>query len=101
MSRTKLTELNAQIALLQKEAEELVKSERNAVIREIKDKLGAYHITVEELQRKVKPASTKTTAVIKYRKDEHNYWVGRGPKPKWVKEIEEQGENVELYRVPV
>jgi DNA-binding protein H-NS len=41
----------------------------------------------------------KSAAVIKYRKDEHNYWVGRGPKPKWVKEVEERGESIEQYRV--
>lgn len=101
MISAKLSELNAQIAQLQKEEAEIIKGERNAVIKDIKDKLNTYNITVEELQRKPKLAKTKRLSVIKYRKDEHNYWVGRGPKPMWVKEIEKNGESLELYRVPV
>jgi DNA-binding protein H-NS len=101
MSSYKLSELKAQIAQLQREEAEIIKNERIAIIKEIKDKLEAYNITIEELQRKGKPASAKTPSVIKYRKDEHNFWVGRGPKPQWVKAVEANGESVEQYRVPV
>jgi len=99
MSNSKLSELKAKIAQLQKEEAEIIKNERIAIIKEIKDKLDAYNITIDELQRKAKPTASKSAAVIKYRKDEHNYWVGRGPKPKWVKEVEERGESIEQFRV--
>ena len=56
---------------------------------------------IEELQQKTKPSSSKSSSVIKYRKNEHQYWVGRGPKPGWVKDVEKNGESIEQYRVPV
>jgi DNA-binding protein H-NS len=101
MSSYKLSELKAQIAQLQREEAEIIKNERIAIIKEIKDKLEAYNITIEELQRKGKPAAAKSPSVIKYRKDEHNFWVGRGPKPQWVKAVEANGESLEQYRVTV
>ncbi|MEI6691291.1 MAG: H-NS histone family protein [Chlorobium sp.] len=103
MSSTKLSEIKSQIAELQKEADEIIKNERIAIIKEIKDKLDNFNITVEELQRKGKPAkssSAKSPSVIKYRKSETEYWVGRGPKPGWVKDVEKKGESIEQYRLP-
>ena len=101
MSSTKLSELKSKIAQLQKEADDIIKNERFTIIKEIKDKLDAYNITVEELQRKGKTAKSgvKSPAVIKFRKNEHEYWVGRGPKPGWVKDVEKRGESIEQYRV--
>jgi len=98
---SKVAELNAKIAQLEKERDEIVSIERNAVIADIKSKMVAYNITVDELERKGKVAkAVKSPSPIKYRKSEHEYWVGRGPKPQWVKAIEAAGENVELYRIP-
>ena len=102
MSSTKLSEIKSQIAQLQREADEIIKNDRIAVIKEIKDKIENYDITVEELQRKaktVKSASTKSPSVIKYQKSDTEYWVGRGPKPGWVKDVEKNGESIEQYRV--
>ena len=102
MSSTKLSELKSKIAELQKEADDIVKNERLAIIKEIKDKIDNYNITVEELQRKgksAKSASIKSPSVIKYKKSENEYWVGRGPKPGWVKDVEKNGESIEQYRV--
>ncbi len=101
MSSTKLSEIKSQIAELQKAADDIIKNERIAVIKEIKAKLENFNISIEELQQKTKPASSKSPAVIKYRKSEHEYWVGRGPKPGWVKDVEKNGESIEQYRVPV
>jgi DNA-binding protein H-NS len=98
---SKLSEIKAQIAELQKEAEEVFKIEKQAAIADIKSKLFAYNISIEELQKKIKSPkfTSNSPTLIKYRKSEHEYWVGRGPKPKWVKEVEEKGENLEVYRV--
>jgi len=41
MSNSKLSELKAKIAQLQKEEAEIIKNERIAIIKEIKDKLDA------------------------------------------------------------
>ncbi len=101
MSSTKLSDIKSQIAELQKTADDIIRNERIAVIKEIKAKLEDFNINIEELQQKTKPSSSKSSSVIKYRKNEHQYWVGRGPKPGWVKDVEKNGESIEQYRVPV
>ena len=97
-----LTEIQAQIAELQKQAQEIISVERKAIIDDIKAKMTAYNITIEELERKGKvvKSTTRNPSPIKYKKSETEYWVGRGPKPQWVKAIESNGENIEIYRVP-
>ncbi len=97
-----LTQIQTQIAELQKQAQEIINVERRAVIDDIKVKMITYNISSEELERKGKAvkAGQRTPSPIKYRKSETEYWVGRGPKPQWVKAIESDGESVELYRVP-
>ena len=102
MSSTKLSEIKSKIAELQKEADDIIRNDRLAIIKEIKDKIENFNITIEELQRKgktAKSASTKSSSVIKYKKSETEYWVGRGPKPGWVKDVEKRGESIEQYRV--
>ncbi|MCX6179525.1 MAG: H-NS histone family protein [Chlorobiales bacterium] len=104
MSSTRLAEIKSQLSELQKEADEIIRNERITIIKDIQDKISNYNITIDELQRKgkiAKTASTKSPAVIKYKKSEHEYWVGRGPKPGWVKDVENSGESIEQYRVPV
>jgi DNA-binding protein H-NS len=96
-----LTEIQAQIADLQKQAQDIINIERKAVVEDIKAKMTAYNITVEELERKGKVVKSgpRSPSPIKYKKSETEYWVGRGPKPQWVKAIESAGENIEMYRV--
>ncbi|EAT59873.1 H-NS histone family protein [Chlorobium ferrooxidans] len=99
---SKVAELNAKIAQLEKERNEIINAERKSVIDDIRAKLVTYNISLDELGRKGKAvkSATKTPSPIKYRKSEHEYWVGRGPKPQWVKAIEAAGESIELYRIP-
>ena len=102
MSSTKLSEIKSRIAELQREADDIIRNERLAIIKEIKDKIENFNITVEELQRKgktVKSPSAKSPSVIKFRKSDTEYWVVRGPKPGWVKNVEKSGESIEQYRV--
>ena len=96
---SKLTEIKAKIAELQREADETFKLEKLAAIADITSKIFAYNISIDEFQKRGRSARTATTP-RKYRKSEYVYWGGRGPKPKWVKEVEEKGENLEAYRVP-
>ncbi len=96
-----LTEIQTQIAELQKKAQDIINLERKAVIDDIKAKMTAYNISLEELEKKGKAVKSapRSPSPIKYRKSETEYWVGRGPKPQWVKAIESAGENIELYRL--
>jgi len=99
MSSNKLSELHSQIAQLQQEADEIIRNERIAVIKDIQQKIADYNISIEELKGKVKSTVAKSPSVIKYRKDAYLVWVGRGPKPQWIKTAEANGENIEQYRV--
>lgn len=96
-----IAEIKAQIAELQKQADDMISNEKKNVIKEIRKKMEDYKITVDDLQSKAtssKPPKEKKTPVIKYRKENFT-WVGRGPKPQWIKTIESKGESIEKYRV--
>ncbi|MEI6691211.1 MAG: H-NS histone family protein [Chlorobium sp.] len=95
-----LSAIKTKIAELQKQADAIVNTEKQAVIEDIKAKLVAYNISIDELQKREK-VTKSASRPVKYRKSEHEFWVGRGPKPQWVKDLEEKGENLELYRIPV
>ena len=97
----RLKEIKAQIAELQREVDEVFKNDKQGAIADIISKMYAYNISIDELQKREKTtkSSSKTSTPVKYRKSEYEIWGGRGPKPKWVKEIEEKGENLEVYRV--
>jgi DNA-binding protein H-NS len=98
---TKLKEIKSQIAELQREVDETFKRDKQAAIADITSKMFAYNISIPELQKRGNSAkaASSTSTPIKYRKSEYEYWGGRGPKPKWVKEVEENGDNLEVYRV--
>lgn len=87
---TSLIEIQNQIALLQKQAEEIKAHEFNNALADIKAKMAAFGITLADLQdgkdRTRKPAATKsgTPAPIKYRGPSGETWTGRGLMPRWL-----------------
>ena len=103
----KLAEINAKIAELQREAQELVQAEKATLIEDMKKNIADYGITAAELgfgSAKGKAASKgsapKTKAPVMYKNAEGKTWSGgRGPRPKWVKELEAAGEDIEKYRI--
>lgn len=98
-----ITELQAEMAAIQKQIEATKAAERKGVIKEIKAKMAQYDITVNDLQaipaeKKVK--AKKAHPVIKYRKSASETWGGgKGPKPKWVKAILAEGGDMAIYLV--
>ncbi|NTW83011.1 MAG: H-NS histone family protein [Chlorobiaceae bacterium] len=97
-----IAEIDAQIKELQEKKSKLQAEGKRNAIKQIKAVMAEYGISIEELQIKAvieKPIKEKGPSVIKYRKSETETWVGRGPKPKWIKEIEQKGGNIERYRV--
>ncbi|NTW09805.1 MAG: H-NS histone family protein [Chlorobiaceae bacterium] len=101
-----IAEIEAQIKELQEKKAKIQSQGKRKAIKEIKAKMAEYGITIDDLQVKLqekvsihKPAKEKVPSVVKYRKSESETWVGRGPKPKWVKEIEAKGLNIEKFRV--
>lgn len=104
---TALADIQKQIAELQKQAEQIVNNEKSTVIAELKEKITAYNITAEELGFSIKTQrgkkATKTTLPAKYRNDAtgDTWHGGRGAKPKWVKEIEANGGNIDDYLIKI
>jgi len=99
-----LAEIKARIAELQKNAGDIISNERKAVIKDIKKKMEEYNITVDDLSAKNKPVKSvikRNPSPVKFQKSETETWVGRGPKPKWVKDVEKKGESIEQYELPM
>ena len=99
-----LVKLRQQITEMQKQAAELQKKNRPAVLAELREQMAAYGITAEELSRpaakaakprqplakSASPAKNKKPAVpspAKYRGPEGQEWTGRGTAPKWLNDL--------------
>jgi DNA-binding protein H-NS len=97
-----LEELLVQQAELQKQIDQMREEGKREAIREMKANMAKYGITCADLQcnSSVKPPKApKTPTVVKYRKSDTETWVGRGPKPQWVKDVEAIGGNLNDYLV--
>ena len=99
-----LVKLRQQIADMEKQAVELQKKNRPAVLAQLREQMAAYGITAEELSRPAakasrpkappaKPASPdrgKKPAMpspAKYRGPQGQEWTGRGTAPKWLNDL--------------
>jgi DNA-binding protein H-NS len=91
------SQLQKQIAELQSQAQKLRTAEVGTVVARIKDAVKAYGLTVQDLfgptkGKKAKAAkATKATKAKpdrapKYADGSGNEWVGRGPRPVWLRE---------------
>ena len=99
---TTITDLRAQQAEIQKQIDRLRADGKRNAIKEIKAKMAEYEITVGDLQGSSAlkaPKAPKSPSVIKYRKSAEETWVGRGPKPQWVKDYEAAGGNIRDFLV--
>ncbi|OIN91270.1 MAG: nucleoid-structuring protein H-NS [Comamonadaceae bacterium CG1_02_60_18] len=105
---TSLTEIQNQIAKLQKQAEDIKAQELQKAVQDIKDKMAAYGITVADLEagksRARKSTAGKTSkagtpAAIKYRGPNGEAWSGRGLMPRWLAAEVAQGKTKESFAV--
>ena len=111
-----LVKLRQQIAEMEKQATELQKKNRPAVLAELREQMAAYGITAEELSRPApkaqkprqplakaaSPAKGKKPAVsspAKYRGPEGQEWTGRGTVPKWLKDLLVDGKTREDFLI--
>ena len=112
-----LVKLRQQISEMEKQAAELQKKNRPAVLAELREQMAAYGITAEELSRpaakaarskalQAKPAASapkgKKAAVpspAKYRGPEGQTWTGRGTAPKWLNELLAGGKTREDFLI--
>jgi DNA-binding protein H-NS len=111
-----LVKLRQQIAEMEKQAADLQKKNRPAVLAELREQMAAYGITAEELSRpaakaarpKALPAKSaslpkgKKPAVpspAKYRGPQGQEWSGRGTAPKWLNDLLIDGKTREDFLI--
>ena len=111
-----LIKLRQQIAEMEKQAADLQKKNRPAVLAELREQMAAYGITTEELSRPAtkaakprqplakaaSPAKGKKPAVpspAKYRGPQGQTWTGRGTAPKWLNELLVDGKTREDFLI--
>ena len=111
-----LIKLRQQIAEMEKQAAELQKRNRPAVLAELREQMAAYGITAEELSRPAakaakprqplakaaSPAKGKKPAVpspAKYRGPEGQTWTGHGTAPRWLNELLVDGKTREDFLI--
>jgi DNA-binding protein H-NS len=107
------TQIQKQIATLQREADKLKRQEVDEVIARIKDAIKVYGLTATDLglsaaargRRKAaaKPGKTgrksKSASAAKYRDEAGNTWVGRGPRPQWLREALAAGKTLQDFAI--
>ena len=115
---TNLVDIQSQIEKLQKQASVIKAKEFGKTVREIREKMRAFGITVKDLQaakvstgkkvtrdpaKKRATAKEKTTVVMtvpaKYRGPEGQAWSGRGLTPRWLKSLLDLGRQKEEFLV--
>jgi len=93
-------EIDAEIARLQREREQLREAEKAGVVARMKEAIAYYGITAVDLalgvttrEARAKKASQakapkngRVAGRIKYKDDAGHAWSGYGPKPKWFTE---------------
>ncbi|MEN9842425.1 MAG: hypothetical protein RLZZ612_254 [Pseudomonadota bacterium] len=96
-------EIQAQISALQVEAEAARKAELAHIIDEIKAKMAAHQITVEDLgksQKAKRVGKAKSDPTAKYKGPNGELWAGGlGRKPQWVHDLLAAGQSLEDYRI--
>lgn len=106
---TDLQALNAQIAALQAQYDEIFKAEKTGVIKDINVLIKKYKIRPYELNfinsanggrraKYVLPLIRDNIPRL-YRSRQGKVWNGIGRRPEWVQKLLERGGNLEDYRV--
>jgi len=74
---------------------------RETVVTKMQMELQELGMSVDDFvaMRTKRRRSTKTPAVPKYRDPEGREWSGKGARPKWIREYEENGGNREDYLI--
>lgn len=108
------TELQSEIAALQKRADAALLAERHAAIKTINELVAAFLILRSEIKfagvsavnkrqqvntmRKPHPSAGKSVPP-RFRDAKDNTWAGRGMQPKWLREALAAGATLERFRV--
>lgn len=110
MAQTYL-KIQKQIQQLQRQAEVLRNSEVKGVVERIKTAIAHYELTAEQLgfggskaasaPKQIKAAKTAAapSSKAKFSDENGNVWVGRGPRPYWLRDALAAGRSIDEFRV--
>jgi DNA-binding protein H-NS len=114
MTKT-LSQIQKHIDTLTREAETMKRKEVDGVIVRIKEAIRIYGLTAKQLglsgagrpagtgapsgKAKKRASSSKSSAAVRYRDDAGNTWVGRGPRPIWLREALKSGKQLQDFAV--
>ena len=95
------TQLQDQIAELKAKAEALRKEEVAAVVAKMREDIKAFEITAQDLFGRILGKSakgkSKSSALPKFADGTGNVWVGRGPRPQWLRDALAAGKRLEEF----
>ena len=94
-------QLQDQIAELKAKAESLRKEEVAAVVGKMREDIKAFEITAQDLFGRILGKSakgkSKSSALPKFADGTGNVWVGRGPRPQWLRDALAAGKRLEEF----
>jgi DNA-binding protein H-NS len=118
MATQSYAQLMKQIQTLNQEAEKIKRKEVDGVVARIKEAIQAYGLTAADLgltaprgprakstnaapkpSRRRTRAGSKYVPQVKYRDANGNTWVGRGPRPQWLRDAMANGKELRDFAV--
>ncbi|MEO7853521.1 MAG: H-NS histone family protein [Rubrivivax sp.] len=101
-----------QIDSLAREADKLKRKEADGVVARIKEAIAAYGLSATDLglggKRGPKPGTKRAgkkkmkkpgKPVVRFRDESGNSWIGRGPRPQWLRDALAAGKSVSDFAV--
>jgi DNA-binding protein H-NS len=83
----------------EKKSQSKLADAKAAVLEEMKGKLSALGLTLNDVVPSRRSRKSKTSVSVKYRSPDGETWSGRGHAPLWLRQLELQGHNREEFRV--
>jgi DNA-binding protein H-NS len=96
-----------QIEKLSEQAEKLRLEELASVVTRVKRDIEMYRLTAEDLGLAPGPETSETnwrqggrrSVVVRFRDEAGNTWVGRGPRPQWLRDALANGKQLKDFAV--
>src|SRR4030095_14658423 len=85
--------------LAEKQRQSRLVEAKAAVLEEMKGKLSALGLTLNDVVPSRRPRKSKSSVSAKYRSPDGETWSGRGHVPLWLRQLELQRHNREEYAV--
>lgn len=106
MKKNELSELSEfELAAMIEDAQKVLKNKqegkRKEVLAQIRELAASINVSVEIAEGTKAPGRKGGTVPVKYRNpaDPSEKWTGRGMKPRWLRELMEQGRSLEEFEV--